>query len=191
MQNKRLVLATRNQGKVKEIHALLPDYEILTLDDIGYEGDIEETGLTLQENAALKAETVFRFCHISTLGDDSGLEVEMLNGQPGVYSARYAGPESNSRKNIEKLLAEMGNSHNRKARFRTVLALAHEAGTRFFEGICQGEITRVPFGSGGFGYDPVFIPDGYKTTFAEMSAAEKNSISHRAKALEAFRKMFG
>lgn len=152
--------------------------------------EIEETGSTLKENALIKAKETFRITGVPSLADDSGLEVDALNLLPGVHSARYAGPDADDHKNVEKLLAELSsqqNPNNRKARFKCVLAYVDSGNVHYFEGVCEGNITTVRSGSSGFGYDPVFKPKGYDTTFAEMSADEKNRISHRGKALSAFK----
>lgn len=181
----KLVFASNNLNKLKEIQVLLPTrFELLTLDDIGFNKDIEETGATLEDNSLLKAQTVFDYCGLPTIADDTGLEVDALNGEPGVYSARYAGMEISSIKNIEKLLNNLKDKDSRKARFRTVFTYIDQAGLQQFEGIVEGQIAQELHGQGGFGYDPVFFPDGEKITFAQMTLDDKNKRSHRARALE-------
>lgn len=181
----KLVFASNNLNKLKEIQVLLPTrFELLTLDDIGFNKDIEETGATLEDNSLFKAQTVFDYCGFPTIADDTGLEVDALNGEPGVYSARYAGMEISSIKNIEKLLNNLKDKDSRKARFRTVFTYIDQAGLQQFEGIVEGQIAQELHGQGGFGYDPVFFPDGEKITFAQMTLDDKNKRSHRARALE-------
>ncbi len=159
------------------------DYQLLTPADFSFTDDIPETGATLTENAAQKARFFFDKFGQACFADDSGLEVEALGGAPGVYSARYAGPEKDSGQNMDKLLFELQKHTSRRACFKTVIALADTSGIRFFEGRIDGEIIPEKRGTGGFGYDPVFVPEGYSQTFAEMEPAEKNRISHRALAL--------
>jgi XTP/dITP diphosphohydrolase len=181
---KKLVLATQNPGKIAEIHALLPgSWEVISCVDAGVTEEIPETGDTLEANAAQKAQYLFERSGIISLADDTGLEVDALNGAPGVYSARYAGEEKSSEKNMDKLLSELEGQSNRKAQFRTVMALTDESGTQLFEGIVRGIISEVRMGKGGFGYDPVFIPEGHSRSFAQMTREEKNAMSHRGKAL--------
>ena len=185
MDQFNIVLATNNPGKLKEVQALLQkEFTILSLADIGLEVNIPEDFETLEENALQKAKYIHDKTGMNVLADDTGLEVQALEGRPGVYSARYAGPNSNSEKNIDKLLRELGNKENRKAQFRTVMALVLHGQEHVFEGICEGQILKARSGSEGFGYDPVFCPKGYKTSFAQMSMSEKNKISHRALALK-------
>lgn len=175
-----IVLVSRNLGKFSEIRNLLPDSFILkNLDEIGCKEEIAETGITFQENALIKARYVYEMYHLNCLSDDSGLEVAALNGAPGVFSARYAGNNATDSTNVLKLLQELGNSLNRKARFKTVLALILDGKEHIFDGTVEGEIAFKPSGSGGFGYDPVFIPDGFDATFSELSIDVKNNISHR------------
>ena len=183
---KKLVFATNNAHKLEEIRAILGDkVEILSLNDINCHADIPETADTLQGNAALKAQYIYENYGLDCFADDTGLEVEALNGAPGIYSARYAGGEGHdSEANMKKLLSEMQNKDNRKARFRTVIYLIEGGKEHFFEGIVNGSIIRERKGGAGFGYDPVFIPDGYSETFAEMGNDEKNKISHRARAVQ-------
>ena len=183
---KKLVFATNNAHKLEEIRAILGDkVEILSLNDINCHADIPETADTLQGNAALKAQYIYENYGLDCFADDTGLEVEALNGAPGIYSARYAGGEGHdSEANMKKLLSEMQDKENRKARFRTVIYLIEGGKEHFFEGIVNGSIIRERKGGAGFGYDPVFIPDGYSETFAEMGNDEKNKISHRARAVQ-------
>lgn len=183
---KKLVFATNNAHKLEEIRAILGDkVEILSLNDIDCHADIPETADTLQGNAALKAQYIYENYGLDCFADDTGLEVEALNGAPGIYSARYAGGEGHdSEANMKKLLSEMQNKDNRKARFRTVICLIEGGKEHFFEGIVNGSIIRERKGGAGFGYDPVFMPDGYSETFAEMGNDEKNKISHRARAVQ-------
>jgi XTP/dITP diphosphohydrolase len=189
----KIVFATNNQHKLSEIRQILGGrVEVLSLNDIGCNVDIPETGSTLEENALQKAQYVYDHYHIDCFADDSGLEVEALNGAPGVYSARYASlgcdatqlqPASHdSEANMTRLLHELGENNNRRARFRTVIALIQKGEVHEFEGIVNGQIIRERRGSEGFGYDPIFQPDGYDQTFAELGVGVKNQISHRAKA---------
>jgi XTP/dITP diphosphohydrolase len=180
----KLVFATLNPNKLKEIRQLLPTgIEVLSPEDLGFTGDIEETGSTLAENALLKARFIHAKFGADCFADDSGLEVEALGGAPGVYSARYAGKEQDAGRNMEKLLSALQGSENRRAAFRTVIALVLQGREYLFDGSVQGSIISEKRGAGGFGYDPLFVPDGHSRTFAEMSAAEKNSLSHRARAV--------
>ena len=183
---KKLVFATNNAHKLEEIRAILGDkVEILSLNDIDCHADIPETADTLQGNAALKAQYIYDNYGLDCFADDTGLEVEALNGAPGIYSARYVGGEGHdSEANMKKLLSEMQDKDNRKARFRTVICLIEDGKEHFFEGIVNGSIIRERKGGAGFGYDPVFMPDGYSETFAEMGNDEKNKISHRARAVQ-------
>ncbi|MFP4041733.1 MAG: non-canonical purine NTP diphosphatase [Bacteroidales bacterium] len=179
-----LLFATNNPHKKKEIQDLLDEsFNILSLEDVGYIGDIPEDKNTLEENAIQKAEYIYEITGMNCFADDTGLEVDALNGKPGVYSARYAGEEKNSEANIQKLLKELEGKSNRKAHFRTVIALVLGGEQYFFEGIVNGKIIHTKKGESGFGYDPVFIPDGYDITFAEMPLRLKNQISHRSRAM--------
>ena len=205
----KIVFATNNQHKLEEIRAILgPRFDIVSLADIGCHEDIPETGQTLEENALMKAQYVYDHYHVSCFADDTGLEVDALDGAPGVYSARYAAvkyvaseaqptqPASHdSEANMDCLLRELGNNNNRKARFRTVIALIEKKDVcpcgctsikqiHRFEGIVEGQIIRERRGGEGFGYDPIFQPDGYEQTFAELGLDIKNKISHRARATE-------
>ncbi len=180
----RIVLCTGNAGKIVELKALLPQgIELLSLADVGLPADLPETGDTLEANAIQKARYAHVRCGMPCIADDTGLEVEALNGAPGVYSARYAGAERDPQANMAKLLAALDGVAVRKARFRTVLALIEGSGERTFEGVVEGRIALQPRGSGGFGYDPVFVPEGGALTFAEMDKATKNAISHRGRAV--------
>lgn len=181
----KLIFATHNQNKVIEIAPLVPPhFEIVSLRDIGFHDDIPETALTLEGNAVSKAETIFKATGLNCFADDTGLEVEALNGAPGVYSARYAGEQKNAQDNIDKLLHELQGRENRKARFKTVICLILEGEKYLFEGIVEGKIETIRSGSGGFGYDPIFTPNGYNRTFAEMTLEEKSKISHRGLAFD-------
>lgn len=178
---KKFIFATNNAHKLDEVKAIVGEkIEILSLRDIGCQADIPETADTLEGNALQKARFVYDAYHQDCFADDTGLEVEALDGAPGVYSARYAGDAHNSEANMRKLLHELEGVENRRARFRTVFALILNGKEHLFEGIVYGRIDKVRHGTAGFGYDPIFIPDGYTQTFAEMGDALKNQISHRA-----------
>jgi len=180
-----LIFATNNAHKLKEIQAVLPKtYSVTSLKQAGINITIEEPFNTLQENAFQKANTIFQLTQQHCFSEDTGLEVVSLNGAPGVKSARYAGEDQNYQKNNEKLLLAMQNDNNRKAQFKTVICLILEGKTYYFEGICKGTIALSPRGGQGFGYDPLFIPNGSKYTFAEMDILEKSKFSHRKKALD-------
>lgn len=183
---KKLVFATNNTHKLEEVRAILgKNIEVLSLNDINCHADIPETADTLEGNAVLKARYIYENYGFDCFADDTGLEVDALNGAPGVYSARYAGGEGHdSEANMKKLLSEMCDKENRRARFRTVICLLEGGEEHLFEGIVNGEIIRQRRGDTGFGYDPVFIPEGYTQTFAEMGNEEKNKISHRARAVK-------
>lgn len=182
---KKLVFATNNAHKLSEVRAILaPQYEIISLAELNCFDDIPETADTLEGNALLKAQYIFDKFQVNCFADDTGLEVDALNGAPGVYSARYAGEDNNAKNNMEKLLSNLGDNPNRTAHFRTVIALIEEGAVRYFEGQIDGKIAYAPSGSAGFGYDPVFIPDGYLQSFAELGVTEKNKISHRALAVQ-------
>lgn len=181
----KLIFASHNEHKTTEIRQLLPpDIQLLSLNDLNYHDEIEESAATLEGNALLKATHVFTLFKLPCFADDSGLEVEALDNRPGVYSARYAGEPKNDNRNITKLLDDLKGSTNRSARFRTVITLILPTTTLSFEGIIEGEITHEKKGSNGFGYDPVFQPIESSITFAQMSMEQKNTISHRALALE-------
>ena len=182
----RLVFATRNPGKVKEIAQLLDGhFTVVGLDEVGCHEDIPETADTIEGNAIQKAEYVKTHYGVDCFADDTGLEVNALNGRPGVHTARYGGPEKDANANMDKLLAALVDQPDRGARFKTVIALTTVEGTLSFEGICQGSIALQRSGADGFGYDPIFVPEGGTATFAEMEAADKNRISHRGKAVRA------
>ncbi len=181
---KPLVFATHNQHKTLEVRALLaPKYEILNLVDIGCEVDIPETGHTFAENATLKSTYVVENYQLSCFADDSGLEVEALNNEPGIYSARYSGARGDH-ENLQFLLRKMEGITHRNARFKTVISLIQNGKNHLFEGLIEGRLLTAPRGEKGFGYDPIFVPNGYEQTFAEMDLAEKNKISHRAIAMQ-------
>lgn len=178
-----LIFATNNQNKVKEIRSVLGnDFSIITLKEADIDIDIPEPHDTLEANAKEKSTVIHSLTNKNCFSEDTGLEVEALNGEPGVRSARYAGDETDFKKNIEKLLQNMDGQRNRLARFRTVISLILDKQEYFFEGICNGMITENEAGENGFGYDPVFIPEGAAKTFAQMSLEEKNEYSHRKKA---------
>lgn len=180
----KLVFATHNTNKLKEVQLLIPSsIELLSLGDIGCTEDIAETGQTLEENALIKANYIRKTYGLDCFADDTGLLVDKLKGAPGVKSARYAGPEKDSEANMQKLLQQLNGVENRKAHFKTVIALVTDSGEKLFSGKVLGVIGHSKKGQGGFGYDPLFIPNGYQMTFAEMPLAEKNKISHRGKAL--------
>jgi len=181
-----LIFASNNAHKLEEVQAILTSsgIKIKSLNDIGFIDDIEETGTTFYENAAIKVQTIYDFNGQNCFADDSGLEVEVLDGKPGVYSARYAGEHGNHQANNEKLLQELANKNNRKACFKTVIALMLNGKIYYFEGQVNGVIAKNISGTKGFGYDPLFIPDDYDKTFADMPAEIKNSISHRKRALQ-------
>jgi len=185
----KLVFATHNKNKAIEIQSLMPEgIEVLTLDDIGCMEDIPETADTLEGNAKIKADFVYETYGYNCFADDTGLEVEALNNEPGVLSARYAGSAKDPEQNMQLLLENLSSQNNRSAQFRTAIALRLDGETYLFEGIVSGEITFEKRGNDGFGYDPIFQPIGSQRTFAEMSLNVKNSMSHRARALS---KMLG
>lgn len=182
---KKLVFATNNRHKLDEISQILGEkIELLSLKDIHCSEEIPETADTLEGNAIQKAEYIHQHYGYDCFADDTGLEVESLNGAPGVYSARYAGDGHNSEANMQKLLQNLEGISNRKAQFRTAICLIIDGETHLFEGICKGEIIQEKRGGSGFGYDPIFVPEGYFETFAELGNEIKNQISHRAKAVE-------
>ena len=180
----KLVFATHNENKVKEVKSLLPpNIELLSLNDIGCFYEIPETSPTIEGNAQLKVAYVKANFGLDCFADDTGLEVPVLNNEPGVYSARYAGPQKNSLDNMNKLLTNLKNVTNRDAHFKTVIALAISSEIKFFTGICKGIITFEKKGILGFGYDPIFQPDEFDQTFAEITLQQKNKIGHRGKAV--------
>ncbi len=181
----KLVFATHNHNKAHEIQALLNDQiELITLDDIQCFEEIPETAVTLEGNAKMKAAYVVEQFNMNCFADDTGLEIDALNNEPGVYSARYAGEERDPEKNMDLVLEKLAHSTNRKARFRTVISLYWQNEFHEFEGIVEGEITTSKSGAKGFGYDPIFKPENNEKTFAEMDLVEKNTMSHRARAFE-------
>lgn len=181
---KKLVFATNNAHKLSEVKAILaPLYEIVSLAELNCFDDIPETADTLEGNALLKALFVFEKYGFDCFADDTGLEVDALGGEPGIFSARYAGEAHNSHDNMLKLLDRLGDNTNRKAHFRTVIALIEAGEIRYFEGRIDGTIANEPSGTAGFGYDPVFVPNGYSQSFAQLGADQKNKISHRALAV--------
>jgi len=182
-----LVFATHNPHKVRELRELLPEaYTLLSLANLHYDDAIAETAPTLEGNASIKAQTVYDATGLSCIADDTGLYVAALEGAPGVHSARYAGHAADAEANRNKLLQALGKTTHRKAYFKTVIAYIHKGTIRYFEGRVQGTITSHPRGTGGFGYDPIFVPDGFDRTFGEMNPEQKNAISHRALAIQAF-----
>ena len=179
----KLVFATNNRHKLDEVRAIVGDkVEVLSLNDIGCHDDIPETADTLQGNALIKARYIHEKFGVDCFADDTGLEVEALDGAPGVYSARYAGEECDSEANMQKLLQNLTGKSNRNAQFRTVIALIIKGEEKLFNGIVKGTITEEKRGDSGFGYDPVFVPEGFSESFAQMSGDMKNSISHRYRA---------
>lgn len=186
MMKRKLVFATNNAHKLEEVAAILGDQvELLSLNDIGCQTDIPETAETLEGNALLKSSYIYKNYHLDCFADDTGLEVEALNGAPGVYSARYAGGEGHdAQANMLKLLHELDGKENRKAQFRTAISLILDGKEYLFEGVIKGEIIKKKRGDSGFGYDPVFMPEGYDRTFAELGNDIKNQISHRALAVQ-------
>lgn len=180
-----IIFATNNQNKVEEVRVVLGNrYNIITLKEAGIDIDIPEPHETLEANATEKSKTIFKITRQNCFSEDTGLEVVALNGEPGVKSARYAGESRSFDDNIEKLLTNLRPAENRSARFRTIISLILDGKEYFFEGICTGKIIHERKGDNGFGYDPVFIPDGSDKTFAEMDMTEKNKFSHRKKAME-------
>lgn len=190
----KLVFATNNAHKLDEVRRILPaDVEVLSLEQVGFLHDIDETGTTLAENSRIKAETVAEWLRANSqqpvdgvFADDTGLEIDALGGKPGVYTARWAGEPAANRR---KALQELADKPNRVAQFRTVVTLIDRTGTRQVDGIVRGRIATEERGDGGFGYDPVFIPEGYDQTFAELPAETKNTISHRARAMSELKKL--
>ena len=181
----KLVFATNNKHKLQEVRDILSDrVEVLSLADINCHDDIPETADTLQGNAIMKAQYIYQKYGVDCFADDTGLEVEALNGAPGVYSARYAGDGHDSEANMNKLLQNLTGENNRRAQFRTVIALIIKGEENTFDGIVKGEITEEKRGDSGFGYDPIFVPEGFSKSFAQMTNDEKNSISHRFRATE-------
>ena len=185
MTNINLIFATSNQNKVLEIQKILPKkFNIKSLKDLNYFEDVPENENTIEGNAVFKAKYIYKKFNINVFADDTGLEVEALNGEPGVHSARYAGTTRNSEKNIKKLLKNLKNIKNRNARFKTVIALIIDNKLHIFSGIVEGYILDSPKGNNGFGYDPIFCPNGFDKSFAELTLKEKNLISHRSFAMK-------
>ncbi len=181
----KLVFATHSENKLKEVQQLLPEsIELLSLKDIGCFDEISETGETLEENAKIKADFVTQTYGLDCFSDDTGLLVDALNGNPGVYSARYAGEQKNAADNMAKLLSELKDNENRSAHFKTVIHLNLQGECYQFDGIVEGVITHKEHGSGGFGYDPIFKPNGYDNTFGELPPDTKNAMSHRGRAIQ-------
>ena len=182
----KLVLCTRNPGKMAELAALLPPtFHVVGPDQVGVEEELPETGDTLKANAVQKARWVHDRCGLPCIADDTGLEVDALRGAPGVHSARYAGDDRDARANMRKLLDSLEGRNDRTARFRTVIAFLKDGREHLFQGVVEGRILVAPRGTGGFGYDPLFAPEGEERSFAEMTTEEKNRISHRAQATAA------
>ena len=184
----KIVFASNNEHKVRELQQIVgTHHQLISLAEIGITEDIPEPYETLEENALAKAQFVFQRTGFAAFADDTGLEVNALNGQPGVYSARYAGPQRNANDNMKKLLQSLENQEDRSAQFRTVIAWGNPQGeNQLFEGIVRGEILHAPIGHEGFGYDPIFCPETYTESFAQLSASQKNSISHRGRAVQKF-----
>jgi XTP/dITP diphosphohydrolase len=181
----KLVFATNNLNKLKEVQEMLPNsIQLLSLKDIHCFDEVDETETTLEGNAQLKADYITQKFGFNCFADDTGLEVESLDGKPGVYSARFAGEPSNSENNMQKLLVDLETKSNRKAQFRTAVSLNINDKKFLFEGICKGEILTSKYGEKGFGYDPIFKPKGFEQSFAEMTSEEKNKISHRGIAIQ-------
>lgn len=176
----KIVFATNNCNKLKELQSSLGDtFDLVSLKDIGCNVDIPETGSTLEENAYIKSSYVYNNYGLNCFADDTGFEIDSLNGEPGVYSARYAGENKNSNDNMEKVLQKLKGQKNRRAQFRTIISLWFNGKETKFEGTVKGTVLTEKHGNGGFGYDPIFMPDGFNCSFAEMSLKEKNDISHR------------
>ena len=181
----KLVFATSNKGKYNEVKKMMPrNINLLSLNDLNFMDDIQETGKTLKQNAKIKSDFIFNNFGINCFADDSGLEIDSLNGMPGVYSARFAGKTCNSNDNIEKVWKLLTGYKNTDAKFKSILSLNIDGKTFFFEGKINGKIIFNKRGTNGFGYDSIFIPNGYNKTFAELNSVEKNEISHRSKALK-------
>ncbi len=174
-----LVIASNNKGKIKEIKAIIREISLLSLKDIGYEQDIPEPYDTFEDNAAAKATTIHAYCGKNVFADDSGICVHALDGAPGVFSARYAGSQATDGANLDKLVAEMKGHTDRRAYYKAVICLIWNGETHYFDGACHGTLLDAPRGNGGFGYDPLFVPEGYEQTFAELPPEVKHSISHR------------
>ncbi len=185
----QLLFATQNANKVKEVNEIIadiPNLKVVSLSEMGITDDIPETQDTIRGNAIQKAEYLWEKFGKNCFAEDSGLEIDGLNGAPGVYSARYAGEPKNDKRNLEKVLTEMKLKRKRTARFRTVIAYIRDGELKCFEGVCEGTIRKEPVGTGGFGYDPIFQPKDFDKTFGELPSELKNKISHRAKAMDLF-----
>lgn len=178
-----IILASNNENKLREFRQIFLSKKIISLDDINFNREIDETGTTLKQNALIKVREVFSYSNKICISDDSGLEIDYLNGEPGVYSARYAGNYASSIDNIKKVLNNLGEAKNRRARFKTVIAYKDSLTEAVFEGEINGNITKNIRGEGGFGYDPIFIPNNFNITFSEMKPEQKNKISHRSLAI--------
>jgi len=186
----KLVFATNNQHKLEEVRKILPSvFQVISLQELGCQEDIPETGVTLEDNSRIKAQYVWDHYHVDCFADDTGLEIEALNGQPGVYTARWAGEAHNDMANREKALRELDGINNRNARFRTVVTLIRNGKVQQIDGVVNGVIATKEKGGNGFGYDPIFIPEGYQQTFAELPSKIKNTISHRARAMEQLKRI--
>lgn len=179
---KQLVIASNNQGKIREIRSIIEELQLLSLSDIGFTEEIPEPYHTFEENALAKASAIYQFSGKNVFADDSGICVNALNGEPGVISAHYSGSRDDE-KNLQKVLHALKGADDRSAYYKAVICLIWEANTYFFEGICEGKITEIPRGTEGFGYDPIFVPDGYDQTFGELPLDIKNELSHRGKAI--------
>lgn len=178
-----LVIASNNQGKIREIKAMIDNISLLSLKDVGFDQEIEEPYDTFNENAAVKAETVHKYCGKNVFADDSGICVPALDGKPGVHSAYYAGLPRDNDRNLEQLIEDMANKEDRSAYYKAVICLVWNGETHYFEGECHGTLAKGKVGTGGFGYDPIFIPNGYNQTFGELPQEVKNKLSHRGVAV--------
>lgn len=187
-QSMKIILATHNDNKVKEIQRIIKGtgVQITSLKELDWTEEIVEDGLTIEENAWIKAETVWKKLSIPVLAEDTGLLIDALNGAPGVYTARYGGPEKDANQNMQKVLSELRNKENRSARFKTVMSFIQNDKRHQFTGICEGKIGYIKTGNKGFGYDPIFIPKGYDRSFGQLSAKVKQEISHRSAAVDQF-----
>ena len=181
---KEIVLASANKKKITELKDLLKDISVLSLNDIGFHQEIEEPFFTFNENAFQKANTIHQFCGKNVLADDSGICIQALNDAPGVLSARFAGHGATDQDNLDKVLFELEDKTDRRAYYKAVLCLIWNGAVHYFEGECHGILIDTPIGTNGFGYDPIFVPDGYTETFAQLSPSIKQQISHRAKAMK-------
>ena len=180
----KYIFASFNKNKHTELASCLNHINLISLSDLGHQQEIIESGLTLTDNALIKAQTIYNQYQIPSISDDTGLEIHALHGEPGVFSARYAGTQADAHTNIEKVLSKLSNVTDRRARFRTVICLKTKMEELFFEGVVNGVITHSTIGHNGFGYDPIFIPDGHHKTFSQMTIEEKNQISHRGQAIK-------